>query len=210
MNEKQKYILLDVTGDRCARLLLAPLREVQLHARIIRAANPEVRLMAPPVTDFGLAKLTEAQLHGLIRSMGFSPAGAYNEVIYQILRLLQTAKCHPATYEELLADVEARGLPELGAEMPFRLEDDTPAPKPRAEKPAKAAKEPKAKRAPSAPGARPSPESTTGKVWVLADELQGKLGRLPTSKEVVAACEAAGISKGTASVQYGKWKGSQK
>ena len=46
----------------------------------------------------------------------------------------------------------------------------------------------------------------TARVWEIATRLSSELGRKATRKEVIAACEAAGINKGTASTQHAHWQ----
>ncbi len=53
----------------------------------------------------------------------------------------------------------------------------------------------------------PSPSrGATKRVWAIADEMLEAAGSMPERKAVIAACEAQGINKGTAQVQFGKWK----
>jgi hypothetical protein len=57
---------------------------------------------------------------------------------------------------------------------------------------------------------QPDPESKTGKVWVIADQVYAELG--PNTdwkllrKRIVEQCEKEGINSSTASVQSGKWR----
>ena len=54
---------------------------------------------------------------------------------------------------------------------------------------------------------RPKAGSTTGKVWDIADNLSITItDDKALRKSVIAECEAQGINKSTASVQFGKWK----
>lgn len=73
----------------------------------------------------------------------------------------------------------------------------------------KPAKEPRAPRAPKGADGRPDPSSKTGMVWVIADRIHAE-HKKATGKElrnlIVSACLAEGVNKGTASVQFGKWK----
>lgn len=55
---------------------------------------------------------------------------------------------------------------------------------------------------------RPAPGTTTGRVWDMADEYaaqQINYGSKEFRREVIRRCEAAGINKSTASVQFGRW-----
>lgn len=53
---------------------------------------------------------------------------------------------------------------------------------------------------------RPKPDSQTGKVWVIADQLAAAAGAPPERKAVLEACKAAGINDATAQTQHGRWK----
>jgi hypothetical protein len=55
-------------------------------------------------------------------------------------------------------------------------------------------------------GSRPAPDTQTGKVWTIADDLKRSLGREPTRAEVIKAAVQAGVNPSTASTQYGRWK----
>lgn len=54
---------------------------------------------------------------------------------------------------------------------------------------------------------RPAAGTTTGRVWGMADQVFAERGNIDKDfrKEVVRRCEAAGINKSTASVQFGRW-----
>ena len=72
-------------------------------------------------------------------------------------------------------------------------------------------KEPPAKK--SAAPSRPSAGSATGKVWAIADEVAEEIGGDDPKAwraAVLSKCEEAGINKGTASTQFGKWKATRK
>lgn len=71
-------------------------------------------------------------------------------------------------------------------------------------------KVPKEPRAPSGPATRPK-GGTTARVWEICDthEVARNGGDIKAMRSsIIAACEAEGINKSTASVQYGKWKSS--
>lgn len=57
---------------------------------------------------------------------------------------------------------------------------------------------------------RPASGTKTGRVWEIADELEGRHGRLPRVSEVVAAYAAEGGHPGTGQVQYYAWKNARK
>lgn len=69
---------------------------------------------------------------------------------------------------------------------------------------------PSAPRAPAGPANRPAAGSLTGRVWDMADH-HAALGLVDKElrRTVIAACEAVGINKSTASVQFGKWLSSR-
>jgi hypothetical protein len=185
-------MLLDVSAS-CHLVLVAPLRQVQLHARLYQAQNPAARLLAPPVEGRSFAKLDTNQLIHLIYGLGSAPEGDYAALCAQALALVQARPLAPDTLESLEKEVARQHLPEpdLNHEA-----------KPKVEKP-KAEKKPDTS---FSNPERPKAGTTTGMVWDIADELQKTLGRQPTSKEVVVACEKEGLKAGTVSVQYGKWK----
>lgn len=65
----------------------------------------------------------------------------------------------------------------------------------------------------SGAAARPKAGTSTGQVWDIADEVSATFTNDKTGKavrkEVIERCEAAGINKSTAGVQFGKWAASQ-
>ena len=64
--------------------------------------------------------------------------------------------------------------------------------------------------APSAPGARPASGTSTGKVWDIADKVFATGVRdKELRQQVIVACTKDGLNSSTASVQFGKWKGSR-
>lgn len=69
---------------------------------------------------------------------------------------------------------------------------------------------PRAPRESSGGSDRPKAGSTTGKVWDIADSLAATISDDKSlRKSVIAECEAQGINKSTASVQFGRWKNSR-
>ena len=53
---------------------------------------------------------------------------------------------------------------------------------------------------------RPSVHTKTGRVWKLADEITGRVGRLATRREVVDSYVREGGNPNTASTQYQYWQ----
>lgn len=189
------YMLLDL-GASAKVLKKAPLKEIQLHARLVLADNPLAILTAPPVEGRSFAKLNHHQLIHILYSLGATPAEDYAACCGQALGLVEAMACDTTPLERLEKEVSRRGAPTPDLNTPAL----SSAPK--------AAVAPKPQREPSE-ATRPKEGSATGIVWAMADELRASLGRLPTSKEVVTACEPRGVKAGTVSVQYGKWKQTQ-
>ena len=81
-----------------------------------------------------------------------------------------------------------------------------------AAKPAKAAKkaaEPKVERERNEKVngvVRPAPDTKTGKVWSIADEMTKEQGTPAKRKDVLNECDAHGIAASTAATQYGRWR----
>lgn len=190
-----KYMLLDVTGGGCQLVLVAATKEVQMHARLLVADNPRRKLIAPPVEGRGFAKLTVVQLGELIKSLGASPFGEFEELCQQALKLMLAAPVDQCSIASLEHAIEKRGLPEPVIGW---ANDPTLAPAP-----VKAKKE---RSTEFTDPVRPKSGTTTGMIWDLCDALQKKLKQVPTSKEAWSVCEAEGVKQGTFSVQFGKWK----
>ena len=53
---------------------------------------------------------------------------------------------------------------------------------------------------------RPSPDTKTGAVWRIADEMTKQLGHPAKRKDVLAESAALGIVETTAATQYGRWR----
>lgn len=53
---------------------------------------------------------------------------------------------------------------------------------------------------------KPKDGTKTGQVWSISDAISAKLGEPAPRKEVLDACEKAGINPATAATQYGKWR----
>jgi len=189
------YMLL-VTAPSAKFILKAPLREVQAHARLYAHRHPNHSLVAPPIELRSFQKLDQHQLLHIAYGLGVAPEGELDALRVQVYEVVEALKEDPTPLTALEKDVKRLALPEpdLSGDKPPKADPAPP--------------KPKKERLPSVGGV-PNPESTTGKVWKVAEDLFILLGRLPTSKEVVAKCTELGISSGTASVQYGKWKGSK-
>lgn len=191
---EQLYMLLD-TSVTAKVLLVAPLREVQLHARIVASDNPGIRLVAPPVEGRSFAKLSPNELLHLVYELGGTPHDEYACRVTQALELVQALVPNKTPLDKLEREVKARNLPE-----PDLNARDKPAPSPKPEKPKKE------RSTEFQHPSRPKAGTTTGLVWDMADALRAKLGRIPSGKEMIADCEREGLKAGTVSVQFGKWK----
>jgi hypothetical protein len=53
---------------------------------------------------------------------------------------------------------------------------------------------------------RPGPDTTTGKVWAIADSISAATAAPATREAVFEQTRAAGIVDPTAATQYGKWR----
>ena len=53
---------------------------------------------------------------------------------------------------------------------------------------------------------RPAPDTKTGKVWSIADEMTKEQGTPAKRKDVLNECDAHGITASTAATQYGRWR----
>lgn len=53
---------------------------------------------------------------------------------------------------------------------------------------------------------RPKPDTVTGRVWDICDELSKKAKAPAVRSDVMKACEEEGINKATVATQYGKWR----
>ena len=53
---------------------------------------------------------------------------------------------------------------------------------------------------------RPSPDTKTGAVWRIADEMTKQLGHPAKRKDVLAESAALGVADSTAATQYGRWR----
>jgi len=190
------YMLIDYTSvESTAVLKVAPLRQIQLWGAIYNARGRMV--MAPPVAARSFAKFDGGTLQYLYWNLCGEVPPDMNDYQHLVQRCLEKLNALPvddsteAWLEAELAKLDPTGTSAAsGEDAPVKV---------------------KAKREASgeAPN-RPGGETTTGKVWRIADELMASSGAIPNRKEVVAACEKEGINPSTASTQYGKWvKGSK-
>lgn len=189
---QQLYMLVD-TSVTAKVLLVAPMLEVQLHARMVAHANPGIRLIAPPVEGRSFTKFSPSHLAHLIANLGATPDEDYAARVQQAAELVSGLTPDPTPLAALQRQADKLHLPPPDLNHPEPK--PVAAPKPKKERSTEF-KDP----------ARPKAGTTTGLVWDMADALRAKLGRLPTSKEMVADCEREGIKAGTVSVQFGKWK----
>lgn len=186
------YMLLD-TSVTAKVLKVAPLREIQLHARLAAADGFGVRLQAPPVEARSFTRLPESHLMHLISDLGLVPCEDYAARVQQALEAVQALTPDKTPLTSLEREVARRALPEPDL--------NHPAPRPAAEP-----KQKKERSTEFKDPTRPKEGTTTGLVWEMADELCLKLGRLPSGKEMITDCDREGIKAGTVSVQFGKWK----
>lgn len=184
----QMYMLIDLTKvEETKVVVVGTMHRVQLWGRLLKAQGKSV--IAPPLEGRGFAKLEKLALQYLFwNHCKRTPPEDYPELVQQCLTQLKFIKPDDTSIETLEREV-AKLEPEVAAEA-----------------------KPKKERAPREPGApveAPKKTSTTGLVWVIADELTAKHGRLATRQEVLAECAENGINPATASTQFSKWKGSK-
>lgn len=53
---------------------------------------------------------------------------------------------------------------------------------------------------------RPKVGTSTGAVWVIADDMSAAAGKPADRKDVLAAAIAGGLNASTAATQYGRWR----
>jgi hypothetical protein len=53
---------------------------------------------------------------------------------------------------------------------------------------------------------RPNPNTKTGRVFEIADEISAAAGEPAKRGEVLKVCDEEGINKATAATQYGRWR----
>ena len=186
------YMLID-TSVTAKVLLVAPMREVQLHARIVANANPGIRLIAPPIEGRSFTGLSPSHLMHLLANLGATPVDDYAARVQQAVEAVSALQPDPTPLAALERTVAKLHLPAPDLNHPEPK--PVAAPKPKKE-PSTEFKDP----------SRPKAGTTTGLVWDMADALRAKLGRMPSSKEMIADCDREGLKAGTVSVQFGKWK----
>jgi len=184
------YMLIDTTAtETCQVLLVGSMHRIQMWGRLYKSQGKSV--IGPPLEGRGFSKLDKPQLQYLFwNHCKRTPPEDYEELIRQCLIQIRFIK--PDTHP--IEDLE-RQVAKLEAEN-----TDPTQPKHKKERVAKD---------PNAPLEPPKKTSTTGLVWVIADELCVKFGRMATRQEVIAACTEEGINGSTASTQFSKWKGSK-
>lgn len=181
------YMLIDVTKVEETRVLLvAPLREVQLHGRIFEAKGRKV--IAPPVEGRGFSKLDALSMQYLWWNHTQTPPSEdYATQLNAVLAMVQALPVDPTPEDELAMEVR-------------RLFPDEPTGAKSTQ-----SSEPKAPKVPGAPPEAPKAGSTTGKVWEIATRICPP-GAAIDRTAIIAACKEAGINEATAATQYSKWK----
>jgi len=53
---------------------------------------------------------------------------------------------------------------------------------------------------------RPKPDTATGRVWAICDELSASTGKPAVRGDVMKAGEAEGLNPATIATQYGRWR----
>lgn len=183
----QMYMLIDTTKtEDCQVLLVGAMHRIQLWGRLYKSQGKSV--LAPPLEGRGFSKLEKLQLQYLFwNHCKRTPPEDYGTLVQECLTQLRFIKPDTHPIDDLERQVAALE-PEPGEAAP---------------------KKERAPKDPNAPIAPPKKTSTTGLVWVIADELSEKLGRMANRQEVLAACTEEGINPATASTQFSKWKGSK-
>lgn len=150
-----------------------------------------------------------AHLYKGLTSQPIPPSDDYSEMLEMVQMVVAEVTPEP-TPEFLLAPVLNRQAAQVDEEDPTAVvvrnrttakPTNKPAPTPREKT-----------TGPATPAGRPKAGSTTGQVWDIADAIKAKnpdMDKKEIRNQVVAKCEAAGINKSTASVQFGKWWGSK-
>lgn len=193
------YMLIDLTElEQIKVILVAPLREMALHGRLAKLVSGR-NVIGPPVEGRGFSKLTKEQLQYLYwNTCEQTPPEDYSELVKGCLDVISKLPVDPTPLAKLTADV-AKLCPDDEA-----LYNDAGEIVPKTKK-VKLNKEP---RVGGEAKSTPNPMSTTGQVWVIANELLAKCGEgeLPDRSLIIEACIEEGINKATASTQYAKWK----
>lgn len=192
------YMLLDVTSQSGTCLLAkAAFREVQIMGTLAKANGRQV--IAPPVAARGLSALTLEQLQFLFWNMTQTrPSDNFAELIQATFALVVAFPQDKTPLDQLQRMV---------AELPSADDAATPAPVVAAPKPIKAA---------AGNSERPKPDSVTGKVWTICDNVLNENGCSEGDAnafnwkalraKIIAACEQAGINPATATTQFSKYK----
>jgi hypothetical protein len=185
-----KYMLIDTTAVEQTKVVaVSGLREIQLIGRILQAEGRTV--VAPPLLGRGFAKLEKLPLQYLFwNTCNERPPEDYGELIRICMQTIDEMPVVTETVEQL----EAR-CREIGLDLNSSRTE--------------ASGSPKAVSSSSGPVERPKGESTTGKVWVIADKLFAEHNGMPPRDKIMAACVEAGINPATAATQYSKWKKSK-
>ena len=180
-----KYMLIDTTSVEQTKVVaVSGLREIQLIGRILQAEGRTV--MAPPLLGRGFAKIDKLPLQYLFwNTCQEKPPEDYGELIRICMQTIDTMP----VVTETIAQLESR-CKELGLDLNSSKTEATGA---------------KVSTS-SGPVERPKGESTTGKVWAIADRLFTEHNGMPPRDKIMAACTEAGINPATAATQYSKWK----
>ena len=179
----QIYMLIDITTVEETRVvLLGTMRQVQLHGLLLKSQGRQV--VGPPLMGRGFGVLEKLNLQYLFwNHCKRTPPEDYRELAKECFTQISFMKPDATPVEEL-EKMAAKLIPQ-GEVPPAHREK-------KAYDPAKEYSRPKA-------------TTSTGLVWILADELMEALGTMPERKQVLAACEQEGINQATASTQYSKW-----
>ena len=177
------YMIIDVTTVEHTRLLkVATLRESALWGQLYIQQGHKV--IAPPVEGRGFSKLDKLQLQYFYWNVcKETPPEDYQELVRKCLAVINALPVADTSIQDLEREIELY--------------------KPDVTNQTSVAKAPKD---PNAPAPRPGKTSTTGIVWIIADEQFVKAGNvMPERKAVIDACVAEEINPATASTQYSKW-----
>lgn len=210
-SEPVLYALVDVTEEEgFAFVKRAPIAEIVLWGKIFG--------MEGRVTK-RLDLLTLEQLQYLYWNLTQTPPGEDQDVLFAQCEELSTqVPVDETSAEELRSRIplevlrpastkrreEAIDMGQGSTKGSLEKGEKKGSKKAATEKAEKAPKEAKVKKEKD-PTGRPSPGTSTGKVWEIADSLIGKGDVTPARAVVVAACVENGINPATAGVQYGAW-----
>lgn len=195
-----KYMLIDITTVEGTYLrLIGSGPQVQLLGQLLKPQG--VNVIAPPLEGRGFAKFDLLQLQYLYwNSCGKPPASDYGELVAACVAAFEAIPVSEISIEELKTEV---------AKLAPRNEDEAGETETKA-KPVKRTTTPRK------PDEAPIATSTTGKVWVIADQVLASCSDITTATnwkpirdEIMAVCERQGINKATAATQYSKFKASK-